>query len=304
VIESAGQGSDAVFASVNYGLTANVETLVLQGGADLQGFGNGLANSLFGNTGNNLLDGGAGADAMSGGAGNDTYFVDNAGDVVNENAGQGSDAVFASVNYGLTANIETLVLQGGADLQGFGNTLANSIFGNAGNNLIDGGAGADTMVGGLGNDTYFVDDGLDQVIENVGAGNDAIFTTAHFVLSANVETLVQQGSADLGGTGNALANAIFGNSGNNTLDGQGGADILTGNAGNNLIDCSAQGNQLDGIDCATESRASGCLARQNGRHGFSIGDRVHIDNCDVQGNQSRGIDSGAGLVDAEASDRG
>jgi Ca2+-binding RTX toxin-like protein len=32
------------------------------GFADLQGFGNGLANSLFGNTGNNLLDGGAGAD--------------------------------------------------------------------------------------------------------------------------------------------------------------------------------------------------------------------------------------------------
>ena len=91
------------------------------------------------------------------------------------------------------------------------------------------------MVGGLGNDTYFVDDGLDQVIENVGAGNDAIFTTAHFVLSANVETLVQQGSADLSGTGNALANSIFGNSGNNTLDGQGGADILTGNAGNDTF---------------------------------------------------------------------
>jgi Ca2+-binding RTX toxin-like protein len=73
------------------------------------------------------------------------------------------------------------------------------------------------------------------VIENVGAGNDAIFTTAHFVLSANVETLVQQGSADLGGTGNALANSIFGNSGNNTLDGQGGADILTGNTGNDTF---------------------------------------------------------------------
>ena len=100
---------------------------------------------------------------MIGGAGNDTYFVDNAGDAVIENGGQGSDAVFASVNYGLTANVETLVLQGGADLQGFGNTLVNSIFGNSGNNLIDGGAGADTMVGELGNDTYFVDDGLDQV---------------------------------------------------------------------------------------------------------------------------------------------
>ena len=148
VIESAGQGNDTVFASVNYGLTANVETLVLQGGADLQGFGNGLANSLFGNSGNNLLDGGAGADAMTGGAGNDIYFVDNAGDAVIENPGEGNDTVFASVNYGLTANVETLVLQGGADLQGFGNSSANALFGNTGNNLIDGGAGADAMSGG------------------------------------------------------------------------------------------------------------------------------------------------------------
>ena len=87
----------------------------------------------------------------------------------------------------------------------------------------------------LGNDTYFVDDGPDPVIEGVGQGNDAVFAFVHFVLSANVETLVLQGSADLTGTGNALANAIFGSSGNNTLDGQGGADILTGNAGNDTF---------------------------------------------------------------------
>src|SRR6185312_2311916 len=189
-VENASEGSDTVFASINYGLTANVETLVLQGGADLQGFGNGLANSLFGNTGNNLLDGGAGADAMSGGLGNDTYFVDDAGDAVIEGAGQGNDAVFASINYGLTANVETLVLQGGADLQGFGNGLANAIFGNTGNNLIDGGVGADSMSGGAGNDTYFVDNAGDAVNENVGEGNDTVFSTAHFALSANVENLV------------------------------------------------------------------------------------------------------------------
>ena len=127
MIENAGQGTDAVFASANYGLTANVETLVLQGAADLQGFGNDLANSIFGNSGNNLIDGGVGADSMSGGAGNDIYFVDNAGDVVFENPGEGTDTVFASVNYTLTADVENLVLQAGADLQGFGNGLANAL---------------------------------------------------------------------------------------------------------------------------------------------------------------------------------
>ena len=33
---------------------------------------------------------------MIGGAGNDLYYVDNAGDVVIENVGEGSDTVYAS----------------------------------------------------------------------------------------------------------------------------------------------------------------------------------------------------------------
>ena len=251
VIENAGQGSDAVFASVNYGLTANVETLVLQGGADLQGFGNGLANSLFGNSGNNLLDGGAGADAMSGGAGNDTYFVDNAGDAVLENPGEGNDAVFASINYGLTANVETLVLQGAADLQGFGNNLANTLFGNSGNNLLDGGTGADAMLGGAGNDTYFVDNAADAVIENAGQGSDAVFASVNYGLTANVETLVMQGGADLQGFGNTLANSIFGNSGNNLINGGAGADTMVGGLGNDtyFVD--------DGLDQVIENVGAG-----------------------------------------------
>ena len=95
MIEGAGQGNDAVFASVNYALTANVETLVLQGDADLTGTGNALANAMFGNSGNNTLDGEGGADMLTGNAGNDTFVfsVGQAnGDTVVDFAGNGAGA--------------------------------------------------------------------------------------------------------------------------------------------------------------------------------------------------------------------
>jgi Ca2+-binding RTX toxin-like protein len=95
VFEGAGQGSDAVFASVNVALSDNVETLVLQGTANLSGTGNGLANAMFGNSGNNTLDGQGGADILTGNAGDDT-FVFNVGqangDTVVDFAGNGAGA--------------------------------------------------------------------------------------------------------------------------------------------------------------------------------------------------------------------
>ena len=56
-----------MFSTANFRLAANLENLVLQGTADLQGFGNGAVNAIFGNSGNNILDGAAGADGMIGG---------------------------------------------------------------------------------------------------------------------------------------------------------------------------------------------------------------------------------------------
>ena len=157
VIEGADEGTDTVLSSISYALGANVENLSLTGTASLDGSGNTLNNTLTGNAGNNRLDGGAGADTLAGGLGDDTYVVDNAGDVVTENASAGIDTVLSSVSYTLGAHVENLTLTGTASLNGAGNTLNNILTGNAGNNHLDGGAGADTMAGGAGNDTYVVD---------------------------------------------------------------------------------------------------------------------------------------------------
>ena len=235
VVEGASEGNDLVFSTAHLRLSANVEHLILQGGADLQGYGNSLINGIYGNSGNNILDGGAGADAIFGGAGNDVYFADDAGDVAVESANEGNDTVFSTAHLQLSEHVETLVLQGSANLQGYGNSLANMIYGNTGNNLLNGRIGADTMAGGAGNDVYFVDDAFDVVVESSGEGADVVFATVAHTLAANVETLVLQGSGNLAGTGNALNNNIYGNSGDNTLNGGAGTDLLVGDAGNDIL---------------------------------------------------------------------
>jgi glucose/arabinose dehydrogenase len=232
VIENSGEGNDTVYASVNYRLGANVEYLVLQGGA-IQGYGNGLANALSGTSADNLLDGGAGIDAMYGGDGNDAYFVDNINDVVIENLNEGNDTVYASVDYRLGANLEYLVLQGSA-VQGYGNALSNVISGTSADNLLDGGAAIDAMYGGDGNDAYFVDNMGDVVIENLNEGNDTVYASIDYRLGANVENLVLQGGA-IQGYGNGLANALSGTSDANLLNGGGGGDFLTGGGGNDFF---------------------------------------------------------------------
>jgi len=110
---------------------------------------------------------------MYGGLGDDLYVVDNVGDMVVENASEGADAVLATVNYTLTANVETLVLQGAGNLSGTGNVLANSVYGNSGDNSLDGGAGSDMLTGNAGNDTFVFhmgEGGGDTVVDFAGNG--------------------------------------------------------------------------------------------------------------------------------------
>ena len=128
-------------------------------------------DTLFGQDDNDLLDGGTGADTMYGGANSDDYGVDDAGDVVVENAGGGDDDfVHSSITYALTANVEHLTLTYTASIDGTGNTLDNLMTGNSGNNTLSGQDGEDILMGGAGNDVLLGGADNDQL--NGGSDDD------------------------------------------------------------------------------------------------------------------------------------
>ncbi|MBD2674711.1 SBBP repeat-containing protein [Aphanizomenon flos-aquae FACHB-1416] len=186
--------NDIVQSSVSYTLNSSETDLALIGTANIDGTGNSLNNAIFGNSGNNVLDGragadslfgnagddtligGLGADTMTGGIGNDWYWVDDAGDSVIEYANEGTDKVFTSISYTLTANVEDLALQEiAANINGTGNILNNTITDNSKDNILDGGAGNDIIRASGGNDTLIGGIGADTLTG--GLGNDRFVYT-------------------------------------------------------------------------------------------------------------------------------
>ncbi len=131
--------------------------------------GNEFSQTITGGDGNDVLNGDGGfsgnADVLIGGEGDDVYRVWNnsangaTADTVTENAGEGFDTVYTSVNYALTAGSEIEQLSaadqtGTSSLRLFGNEFNNRVIGNAGNNLLAGGDGNDVLIGLGGADTF------------------------------------------------------------------------------------------------------------------------------------------------------
>lgn len=294
-------GDDLVRSWITFELGTNFERLELLGGANIDGTGNALNNTITGNSGSNTLDGGDGndsldggesADVLIGGAGNDTFVLGNdTTDTVDDVSG--TDTITSAISRSLTgfSTIENLVLLGSAT-QGTGNALRNNITGNTLSNRLDGGAGIDTLVGSSGNDTYVVTTG-DVLTETSGKGTDTVLATQTYALAstANIEkleTLSATATTTINLTGNALAQTITGNNGANKITGGGGKDTMTGKGGKDTFDFNALSD--------TTKSGSSCDVIKD----FTKGDKIDLNTIDANsklgGNQNFTFLAGKGAA--------
>ena len=219
VFEMPNEGTDTVYSYLkDYMLGPNLERLELENSAFV-GRGNALDNTIIGTPSNNVLIGGAGNDTMIGGAGDDAYEVTEAGDVVIENPGEGTDTVYSYLfAYTLPANVERLEIVGPAQV-GTGNALNNTLIGNALRNYLNGGAGDDTLTGGGEVDTFYwlgPSAGRDVITDFApGSGEVVNVASAQFASYAAVQAAMAQVGSDVVITLNAantltLQNVLIG----------------------------------------------------------------------------------------------
>ena len=228
VIEQPGEGVDTIYSHIDYTLPANVEVLNLIGSA-LKGTIKSGEGWIYGNPGNNTFESRGAVGHLLGGTGNDAYFVDNPLTAIVENAGEGSDTVYAYGDFTLPTNVEVLNLKGAA----IRSTISSGegwSSGNVGNNIFDARGAIGHLSGLAGNDVYYLDKVSTTVVEAANAGIDTVYAYCDYTLPANVEVLNLKGAA-IRGTISAGEGWIYGNANDNILDARGALGHLYGGAG-------------------------------------------------------------------------
>jgi trimeric autotransporter adhesin len=173
----------------------------------------------------------------------------------------------ANLVYGLGGN-DTLIGAGAND----------TLNGGDGDDRLDGGLGADSLVGGAGNDTYILDNAGDTIREEVGGGDDYVWTSVSVTLGANIERAGLAGSSNFDVTGNELGNYLTGNGGANLLSGLAGNDTLSGGGGDDVLIGGAGADRLVG-----GAGADRFLVVRGGVQGDAIVDFALGDHLELSG---------------------
>lgn len=266
-------GADTIsgFAGADY-LEGGSDNDTLNGGAD--------DDTLYGSFGDDNLTGSDGADYLGGGDDNDTLNGDAGDDTLYGGFGNDDLAGSEGADY-LDGGGDDDALNGGAeDDTLYGRVGNDALNGGSGNDILGGGIGADAMAGGEGNDGYSVDDAGDTVSELPGGGSDLVVSAISYTLGAQVERLALFGTADLDGTGNALANTLVGNGGNNVLSGGAGNDTLYGRMGDDMLNGDGSNDILggnDGADVLAGGTGDDSLEGGGGNDAFAFADLASAD---------------------------
>ena len=229
-------------------------------------WGGSLAHTLEGGEGDDILRPQEGASRLVGGTGNDAYVVGNVGCTVIENADEGYDTVYVTVDdFVVGSHVEAVYLSGsatrvtggatsenlvanvgaasrlageGGDDTLWGSSFADTLLGGAGDDIMRGQGGADLMTGGTGNDSYVLFSNAGVITELANEGYDIVYLAAAgpFFIGENVEEarLVADGNHLIG---NAVGNLLAGNNAGiaSILDGRGGNDLIYGTAAADTI---------------------------------------------------------------------
>jgi Ca2+-binding RTX toxin-like protein len=159
-------------------------------------------------------------------------------------------AVFDAI-FTLAAGIANFTARGTANVDITGNSIANTLIGSLGNNSLTGGDGDDFLIGSSGNDTLAGDAGFDYAAYFGTTGvnatiNGTSISGADTDQLSGIEGLFgSEGNDTLTGDSGTL-NALYGNGGDDEIDGGAGVDYISGGSGADVLRGGGGNDTIDG----------------------------------------------------------